>query len=170
MRISRRLLALPLCLALLSTAADAGKPKIGKPAPSFELALVNGQKVSLADLRGQVVVINFCATWCGPCRTELPELDAYYKAHKIQGLRVFAITTEGSVPERQLKELFSVMTIEPIRKIRGPYNYIDGAVPTNFVIDRAGQVRYAKAGAFNRQQLNEIVLPLLKEPKPADIS
>jgi cytochrome c biogenesis protein CcmG/thiol:disulfide interchange protein DsbE len=168
MRKSLRLLVLPVAFLGMGVVAQARTPKVGEVAPSFELSLVNGQKVTLADLRGQVVVLNFWATWCVPCRAELPALDAYYKLQKSHGLRVFAITTEGSVPEKALHELFSAMTIEPIHKLKGPYAYIDHAVPTNFVIDRAGKVRYAKAGAFNLARLNEILLPLLKEPPPAD--
>jgi len=160
------LLVLPLALLTMGSSAQARTPKVGELAPDFELTLVNGGKVKLAELRGQVVVLNFWATWCVPCRAELPALDAYYKAQQKHGLRVFAITTEGSVPEKKLKELFSVMTIEPIHKLKGPYAYIDHAVPTNFVIDRAGKVRYAKAGAFNVDRLNEILVPLLKESAP----
>nr|WP_243415037.1 TlpA disulfide reductase family protein [Altererythrobacter segetis] len=152
----------------MGAGAQARTPKVGEVAPNFELSLVNGQKVTLADLRGEVVVINFWATWCVPCRAELPALDAYYKLQKSHGLRVFAITTEGSVPEKKLHDLFSAMTIEPIHKLKGPYAYIDHAVPTNFVIDRAGKIRYAKAGAFNLDRLNEILIPLLKEPPPKE--
>ena len=156
----------PLILLALGSGAQARTPKAGDIAPSFELTLVGGQKVNLTELRGQVVVLNFWATWCVPCRTELPTLDAYYKLRKGRGLRVFAITTEDSVPEKKLHELFSVMTIEPIHKLKGPYGYIDGAVPTNFVIDRSGKVRYAKAGALDVERLNEVLVPLLKEPAP----
>jgi len=166
---SLRLAALSLSLALVAIGpgADARTPKVGDVAPDFELTLVNGQKVSLADLRGQVVVINLWATWCVPCRAELPELDTYYKVHKSDGLRVFAVTTENSVSEKQLKDLFRVMTIEPIHKLKGPYGSIGNAVPSNFVIDRAGKVRYAKASAFNRDTLNALLQPLLAEPAPA---
>jgi len=169
MRRSFRLVALSLSLALAAAGpgADARTPKVGDVAPDFELTLVNGQKVSLADLRGQVVVINLWATWCVPCRAELPELDTYYKVHKSDGLRVFAVTTENSVSEKQLKDLFRVMTIEPIHKLKGPYGSIGNAVPSNFVIDRAGKVRYAKAAAFNRDTLNALLQPLLAEPAPA---
>ncbi|MBY0283984.1 MAG: TlpA family protein disulfide reductase [Sphingomonas sp.] len=155
------LVALALAPPLL-----AKEPKVGQPAPDFEMTLVDGSKVKLADLRGQVVVINFWATWCVPCRTELPTLDAFYYARKDAGLRVFAITTEDSVPLYQLKKLFAAMRMSPVRRLRGPYTDL-GALPTNYVIDRAGRVRYAKAGAFDLDDLNAVVMPLLREPAPA---
>jgi cytochrome c biogenesis protein CcmG/thiol:disulfide interchange protein DsbE len=167
---SFRVMGVALGLALLvgGLAAEARTPQVGEQAPNFELTLVNGQKVALADLRGEVVVLNFWATWCVPCRAELPTLDSYYKIQKGHGLRVFAVTTQDSLSERKLRELFGAMTIEPIHKLKGPYAYIDNAVPTNFVIDRAGKVRYAKAGAFNLDTLNAVLIPLLREPAPAD--
>jgi cytochrome c biogenesis protein CcmG/thiol:disulfide interchange protein DsbE len=116
-----------------------------------------------------VVVLNFWATWCVPCRTELPTLDAYYRIQKKHGLRIFAVTTQDSVSEKQLHELFSAMAIEPIHKLKGPYGYIDDGVPTNYVIDRAGRVRYAKAGAFDLDALNALLIPLLKEAPPPDL-
>jgi peroxiredoxin len=161
-------LGIALALLLLSPAAQARNPRVGQPAPDFTLTLVNGQKVTLADLRGEVVVINFWATWCVPCRQELPTLDAYYLLQKRFGLRVFAATTEDSVSERQLRPFFSRLTIDAVHRVSGPYRPL-GGVPTNFVIDRAGVVRYAAAGAFNLDKLNEILVPLLREPRPAPV-
>jgi hypothetical protein len=80
---------------------------------------------------------------------------------------VFAVTTEDSVSDRQLKPLFGLLAIQPVRRLKGPYEIL-GAVPTNYVIDRAGKVRYAKAGAFDLDDLNEVLVPLLKEPAPAE--
>jgi cytochrome c biogenesis protein CcmG/thiol:disulfide interchange protein DsbE len=167
----RRLhLALAMALAMTPTlSADAASPSglIGKPAPDFELTLIDGGKVKLADLRGQVVVLNFWATWCGPCRRELPLLDGYYRLQKQHGLRVFAVATEDSVPARLMKPLFAAMAITPTKRVKGRYELIGNAVPTNYVIDRAGVVRYAKAAAFDLDDLNTIVTPLLKETPPA---
>jgi peroxiredoxin len=146
--------------------AIAGEPHVGDQAPNFRLTLVDGTHVQLADLRGQVVVINFWATWCVPCRTELPTLDAYYRIVRQHGIRVFAATTEDSVPLPQMRRLFAAMAISPVRDLHGPYQPIGGAVPTNFVIDRAGKVRYAAAGAFNLDTLNRVLIPLLNEPAP----
>jgi cytochrome c biogenesis protein CcmG, thiol:disulfide interchange protein DsbE len=154
--------------ALASGAAASGL-KVGQPAPNFELRLVNGKRVHLSDLRGQVVVLNYWATWCAPCRTELPLLNGYFVAasERHWPLRIFAVATEDSIPEYQLKHLFSVLSISPADKIRGgPFADVD-ALPTNYVIDKAGVLRYAKAGAFQLDDLNAILIPLINEPSRA---
>lgn len=158
--------AAAVLLAASVPAGAAEKPVIGSAAPAFELTLIDGSKVALADLKGQVVVLNFWATWCVPCRTELPTLDAYYAAQEKHGLKVFAITTEGSTPIPQLKKLFAAMHMPSARRIKGPYGPLTG-VPTNFVIDRAGVLRYAKSGAFDLDALNALLVPLLREKPPA---
>jgi peroxiredoxin len=148
---------------MLAGGALAKRPQVGQPAPEFTVKLLSGEQLRLSDLKGQVVLLNFWATWCVPCRTELPDLDAFYRMTKRHGLRVLAITTEGSLPLYQLRKLFAVMAIDPIRAVKGPYSPIDGAVPTSFIIDRAGHLRYAKAGAFTLESLNAEIIPLLNE-------
>ena len=146
--------------------AAGDKVTIGQPAPDFTLTLIDGSKVTRDQLHGQVVILNFWATWCVPCRAELPTLDAYYNMRKDAGLRVFAVTTEDSLPAYKLKQLFQVMHISPVRKIKGPYDTIGNAVPTNIIIGRDGRIRYAKAAAFDLDSLNAILVPLLREPAP----
>ena len=161
-------LGVALALAMSGTPADAGrgKVKVGEIAPDFTLTLIDGTKITRDELRGQVVVLNFWATWCGPCRTELPLLDAYYAIQQKAGLRVFAVATEDSVPPNQMKKLFAAMRITPTRRVKGPYAAMD-AVPTNIVIGRDGRLRYAKPGAFDLNGLNSVLVPLLREPVPA---
>jgi cytochrome c biogenesis protein CcmG/thiol:disulfide interchange protein DsbE len=91
------------CAALMATSAAPAAVKVGERAPDFEMTLIDGTKVHNADLRGQVVVLNFWATWCGPCKAELPLLDSYYRIRKDNGLRVFAVATEDSLPASRLK-------------------------------------------------------------------
>lgn len=158
--------SLALVVAAAALAAASPQPKVGDLAPPFELTLIDGGKVSSDQLHGHVVVLNFWATWCGPCKQELPLLDAYYEAQKGHGLKVFAIATEDSLQPFQLKKLFAVMHMQSARRIKGPYAAMAG-VPTNFIIDRAGRLRYAKANAFELGELNALLVPLLQEPVPA---
>ena len=158
--------AIGVALTLVLACPAGARQVVGKPAPAFELTTVDGSKIKLTDLRGQVVVLNYWATWCGPCKKELPLLNAYYKINGQHGLKVFAITTEDSLPLSQLKPLAAALTIPMVRRMKGDYDIL-GAVPTNFVIDRAGVLRYAKAGSFDLDDLNTVILPLLREPVPA---
>lgn len=164
-----RKVVVALGLFLSAGSASAARLVVGQPAPSAELVLADGRHIHLADLRGQVVVLNYWATWCVPCRTELPLLNGYYEAANKRGwpLKVFAVATEDSVPKYQLKKLFSILSISPTDRIKGgPFADVD-ALPTNYVIDKAGILRYAKAGAFDLDGLNALLIPLLNEPAPA---
>ncbi|MGZ2411502.1 cytochrome c biogenesis protein CcmG, thiol:disulfide interchange protein DsbE [Sphingomonas sp. F9_3S_D5_B_2] len=162
-----RMIAAAVALVLAASGADASRLKVGQPAPDALLVLANGQRVHLSQLRGQVVVLNYWATWCAPCRTELPLLDGYYVAAAKRGwpLKVFAVATEDSVPKSQLKHLFDVLSISPTDRIRGPFGDVQ-ALPTNYVIDKGGVLRYAHSGAFDLDDLNALLIPLLKEPAP----
>ena len=158
---------LALLVTLTAEPACVARPQVGQPAPDFKVALLDGRQLTLADFRGQVLVINYWATWCGPCRNELPLLDAYYKVQGQYGLRVLFVTTDDSAPISALKPLAKVMSAPLVRRFQGPYGIL-GAVPTNYVIDRKGVLRYAKAGAFDVDALNDILVPLLNEPAPQD--
>ncbi|GAA4216425.1 TlpA disulfide reductase family protein [Sphingomonas endophytica] len=156
-------IALAAALTIVAAPAAAKTFKVGQPAPAVELTLVDGTKTTLADHKGEVILLNFWATWCVPCRAELPLLDSYYRRLKQHGLQVFAITTEGSVPLYQMKALFAAMAIPSVRRVKGMPVEMP-AVPTNYIIDRAGVVRYAQAGALDLDGLNREIVPLLKEP------
>jgi len=80
-----------------------------------------------------------------------------------------AVASEDSVPEKKLRPLAARLTIPFVKRIKGPYRDL-GGVPTNYIIDRSGKLVYAKAGALDLDTLNEIIVPLLKEPVPAPSS
>ncbi|HEV2362781.1 MAG TPA: TlpA disulfide reductase family protein [Caulobacteraceae bacterium] len=149
----------------LAPAAQAAKIVVGKPAPPFKATTFDGRTVTLADYQGKVLILNFWATWCAPCRQELPLIAIYYDQRRMVGLRVLGVTSEDSVPMSKLKPIAALVGFDMARDFSGPYRQVE-AYPTNYVIDRAGVVRYAKAGAFTLDELNEVLVPLLNEPAP----
>jgi len=158
--------AITAAAAMIAVPGSAKQPTVGQHAPAVELTLMDGSRTTLAAHRGEVVVLNFWATWCVPCRKELPLLDAYYRKLRDHGLRVYAVSTEGSVPNARLKPLFAAMAIPAVRRLRGMSDDMP-AVPTNYIIDRAGMVRYAQSGSLDLDDLNREMIPLLNEPAPA---
>ncbi len=164
-----RALAALLLATLAAGEAQAGGVKVGRPAPDFQVETFDGRHLTLGDFKGKVVVLNFWATWCTPCRREMPLLDGYARIQQSRGLQVLAIATEGSVPEDKLKPIAALVSFPLIRRIKGPYHVLRG-VPTNYVIDKAGVVRWAKAGAFELDDLNEVLIPLLNAPDPVAAS
>ncbi len=151
-------------IALLMTCAMPARAQelvVNGPAPDFHARTFDGKDVSMADYRGQVLIINFWATWCGPCKRELPLLDGVYRVatKKNYGLKILAITTEDSLPMNELRPLAAKVSFDMARYFHGPYGVMKG-VPTNYIIDRNGILRYAKADAFDLDKLNEVLIPL----------
>ena len=131
-------------LALLATVSLSGASGSAPPAPDFTLANRAGGEVSLAGLRGQVVMINFWASWCGPCRQEFPALDQIYAKYKPMGFTLVGINVESekSDAERFLggQKVSVPILFDPQNKVSGSYGV--SAMPTTVLVDRQGRVRW----------------------------
>ncbi len=146
-------------------------PKVGQPAPKFTLWTFDHKKYNSADLLGNVVILNYWATWCGPCKQELPLINgwvhAYQEKYQRDDLKVFAITVDDTVSDSQLRPLAKVLSFPLISRLdSSSYGMINNAVPSNYVIGRDGTLRYAEAGAFDIDLLNSVLPPLLSETAP----
>ena len=155
-----------LAAAMLAVAAPAAAApaKVGKPAPDATITTFDKRQVKLSDLRGKVVVINHWATWCGPCKAEMPMMSAYHRRNKDKGFEIVGVTTEDSVPPSALKRVSEALSYPLANRISGKSYPILKGVPTSYIIDRAGIVRYAKAGSFHTQEFVDLIAPLLAEP------
>jgi len=147
-----------LALAVLGLQAPASAGIAGLPGP---MTLTGGQRLSLADLRGRVIVINYWASWCVPCRAEIPLLSRYYREHLAQGLVVIGISVDPGANGRG-QATASAIPYPQATSVGGP-DIAVSAVPMSYVIDRHGRVRYAKAEAFTAKSLDAVVRPLLAE-------
>jgi cytochrome c biogenesis protein CcmG/thiol:disulfide interchange protein DsbE len=141
-------------------------PVVDAAAPDFQVTTFDGNKLSLADFKGQVVVLNFWATWCGPCKRELPLLEDYYRQRHSAGLVILAVATEDSLTPYQLRPLAKILTLQMVKRFKGNYGQIR-YLPTNFVIDRKGILRYAESGGFTRAGLDQVLGPLIADTPDA---
>jgi peroxiredoxin len=132
------------------------------PAPAFQARDLHGNTQALAEHKGEVVLVNVWATWCGSCLAEMPKLDHLYQEHKNQGLVVFGLSDEKLATQR--KGLAEVPVTYPLLtydgQIPGLYRYVAG-YPTTFVIDRRGILHPAIKGDRTFEELDKAVNGLL---------
>ena len=132
-------------------------PLRGHPAPEFSLQTLDGEALSLSELRGQAIVLNFWATWCPPCRAEMPELQAAYQAYRSGGLVVLGVNQaeEAPVVRAYLEELGLTFPVVLDANYEAASLYAVNSLPTTFFIDRDGIIRGMVVGQMNAALLNE---------------
>jgi len=131
--------------ASVTSAAQIPSPREGFPAPDFTLKTVDGQAIRLSAFRGQVVIVNQWASWCGPCRAEMPAIQQVYAAHRAGGLAVLAVnsTVQDTVPDAQSFAQNLGLTFPILLDRDGAVGrrYLLRALPSTFFIDRQGVIR-----------------------------
>jgi cytochrome c biogenesis protein CcmG, thiol:disulfide interchange protein DsbE len=163
-RITHWLLITALAATVAGSDLEAAKPKsVGSKAPAFSVTLLDGSKKSLADYRGKVLVLNYWATWCAPCKAEMPMMSRYHRLNKARGFEIIGIVTRDNVAEYQLERVSKALSYPLSKVFQGKYGLITGTLPTNYIIDRKGVIRYAQAGSFEAADFKEIIDPLLAE-------
>jgi peroxiredoxin len=123
----------------------------------------NGKPVHLADYRGKTVLVNLWASWCPPCRAEMPDLIKYYNDHQADGLVLLSINSQDNMTSAQQfvreKQMTFPVLFDPDGKV-GQIFHTDG-LPDTFVIDRAGNLRFSWTGQISPTILDQRVTPLL---------
>ncbi len=126
------------------------KVEIGHPAPAYAAMAMNGDSTSLASLRGKVVLLNVWATWCGPCRQEIPELRAIHGAYKDRGLELIGVSVDADGSDEAIRAFLRDFKMDyaiwrdPNEGVNATFRM--SGVPATFLIDRQGVLRWKATG------------------------
>ena len=141
----------------------APAPARGRPAPDFSLPLLDGSQLTLSDLRGKAVLLNFWATWCPPCRTEMPDLEAVWREREKDGLVIVGVDL-GESPSTIHAFVTRVSVTYPIAldlDQRIGVLYATSSLPTTYFIDASGTIQDRYTGGMNKRLMTSKLAPLL---------
>jgi peroxiredoxin len=130
--------------------ATARPPEIGMPAPNYRTVSLTGDSVSLLQARGRVVLLNVWATWCHPCRQEIPILQALHERYASRGLDLVGVSVDTRGEEDTIREFANdfgmtyALWLDPDERVQSTFLAI--GVPATFLIDRAGLLRWRHVG------------------------
>jgi peroxiredoxin len=171
-------LAFAAMLALLIASCSKPTPTSGKlpsssdrkPAPAFTLKDSSGAAVKLADYKGKVVLMNFWATWCGPCEVEIPWFVEFEQKYKDRNFAVLGVSfdDDGWISVRPYMASHKInyrMTIGS-DQLSQMYGGVD-SLPTSFIIDRSGRIAVTHVGLVDKRDYQDEILKLLDDPKAA---
>jgi peroxiredoxin len=163
------LFIIPFVLIFLSCANSGVTENPGKDyplAPDFTLEDLYGNEISLSDYKDKIVFLNFWATWCGPCRHEIPGFLEIYKQYKSQGMEIIGVSVDrtGTASVLNFARQYEisypvVMSTQKLERDYKPGRFI----PTTFVINKKGQIRHKHVGFMDKRSLKNYFLELEAE-------
>jgi thiol-disulfide isomerase/thioredoxin len=157
-------------LLSLATSVFATDVLLGAPAPEVQTKLLNGtDSFQLSARRGKVVIINFWATWCAPCKAEMPAIQAYFDKHKDDGLEILAISMDDNRDLVEVKKVAQQYSFLMAMKSESNFKGLGRIwrMPTTFVVDRDGILRkngHVGEAEITLAELEALVTPLLAKP------
>jgi cytochrome c biogenesis protein CcmG, thiol:disulfide interchange protein DsbE len=178
MEVRARLFGLLLLAAACTDAEDGrrfGAPAavdVGRPAPAYRTVSANGDSVSLASLRGKPVLLNVWATWCHPCRDEVPELQRLYERYRERGLELVGVSVDAPGHDDVIRAFAREYGMsypvwrDPDENVSATFLVV--GVPATFLIDRTGVLRWKKTGPIGRSDTTlvaEIERTLVEESR-----
>ena len=128
----------------------SGAVEVGAPAPSYRTTSLDGDSVSLAEQRGKVVLLNVWATWCHPCRREIPELQAIHERYQARGLELVGVSVDADGSDDAIRAFMQEFQMtfpvwrDPDERVSAQFLVI--GVPATFLIDREGVLQWRKTG------------------------
>jgi cytochrome c-type biogenesis protein len=144
------LIAMVLGMACTETHTARRAPATGQPAPAYAAVSLNGDSVTLAQSNGRVVLLNVWATWCHPCRTEIPVLQQLHGRYGPRGLEVIGVSVDARGEENTIRQFVSdfgmtyPIWLDPDERVQSTFLAI--GVPATFLIDRGGVLRWRHIG------------------------
>ena len=159
------------CGLLATTYARANDVRVGERAPPATLVTLDGQKLATSDLLGHVVILTFWATWCVPCRDELPLLSRYATEHAAQGLQVLGFSLDSTDDLKAVRAVAQSLKfpVGLLAQSSAPGYGRIWRIPVNFTIDRDGKLVddgwHDKKPVWTQERLDSIVTPLLTRNK-----
>ena len=150
-----------------TAAAPSAATCPAKTSANFDFTLkdAGGAAVKLSDYKGKVVLLNFWATWCGPCKMEIPEFVEAYSKYRDRGFVILGVLSEDDPPQKDLQAFMSEFKMNyPVMRQHAELEESFGTLwglPTSFVIDRAGQVCSKHMGPFSKEALEREINGLL---------
>src|SRR5215217_7420130 len=151
----------------ITAIAERGSVKVGDVAPNFQLRDLGGNMITLAQLRGKIVLLNFWATWCGPCRVEMPAMEQLYRTFSHKEFEILAVSTDpqGAAVTRPFQqEMGFTFPILHDSEYRVGLTYGARSLPMTFMVDRQGVIRQKIFGArdWDSPEARELIQTLMK--------